>query len=488
MMSQPTKDMEQASQGQAQPGPGGDTDQRTEIVLDPKAERDSKQEQDAEHEKEDPPSPGVLQEKHSNDEGIENDDHAGVSEGDKHHQVHVGALDVERGTSAAPEDEANNADQVPDRGEKNETNSNSLTEQDEHTVSETREIDSDKNDNIKALLGRDLHHLTRPERSILYREGARCQEEGHMEGALKCYLGAITGLAEGSSFEELPKCLHAIADVYFEKKEYEKAVYFIQAEKMYYETALIDIVCVPKDTDSKAENRQNIEDGDGEHQNQQHIQGSDEETSNEKNGDPDDDLSPDAKKGQEFENLARLCLREGKLQLALDYCGKATKMYQTEYGEDHPITVAALDLFTVIYADVGKKLYSDAMQKFEKEEEVLKSERSHDVSPDNNEPELRQRFTSADDKEVNGVDRTMDEGIHQGELEPTSLEDRDDWVMTVLLMLIFFLVTVFIVIVISSIYCYNNNRTGYCAQTRGDINYWYMYGRQVIHNIRKSFR
>nr|XP_054757615.1 uncharacterized protein LOC129263734 [Lytechinus pictus]XP_054757616.1 uncharacterized protein LOC129263734 [Lytechinus pictus] len=487
MMSQPTEHMEQASHGHPQPGPGGDTDQRTEIVLDPKAIRDSKQEQDAEHGREDPPSPGVLQEKHSNDEGMENEDHAGVSESDKHHQV--GALDGERGTSAAPEDEAKDADQVPDRREKNDTNSNSTTEQEEHTVSGTKEIDSDENDNIKALLGHDLHHLARPERSILYREGARRQEKGNMEGALKCYLGAITGLAEGSSFEELPKCLHAIADVYFEKKEYEKAVYFIQAEKMYYETALIDIVSLPKDTDSKAENRQNVEDGDGEHHDQQHIEGSDKETSHKKNGDPDDDLSPGAKKGQEFENLARLCLREGKLQLALDYCGKATKMYQTEYGEDHPITVAALDLFTVIYADVGKKLYSDAMQKFEKEEEELKSERSHDVSPDNNEPELRQRFTSTDNKEVNGVeDRTIDEGVHRGELEPTSLEDRDDWVMTVLLMLIFFLATVFIVIVISSIYCYNNNRTGYCAQTRGDINYWYMYGRQVIHNIRKSFR
>lgn len=345
-------------------------------------------------------------------------------------------------------------------------------------------------DDVKAavhtLLGRDLHHLTRPERSILYQEGVKLWSSGQQDSALKCLLGAITGLTEESSFDELPKCLHAVADIYSDKKEYEKAVYFIQAEKMYYETALIDIASV---TDVPSDTRQGQADGDEDRS----------ETPNEENGeeakdDPDDDLSPDAKKGQEFENLARLCLREGKLQLALEYCGKATKLYQAVFGEDHPVTMAALDLFTVIYADVGKKLYSDAIQKFEDEEKVPEAEKSGDPESHDYQAssELRHRVNN-NMKEVgseNGGGETMGaaDTTHSGELEPTTGEEQDDWLMTVLLMLLFFLATVFIAIVISSIYCYNNSRVGYCAQTRGDINYWYMYARHVIHDVRKMFR
>ncbi|XP_003728558.1 uncharacterized protein LOC100893473 [Strongylocentrotus purpuratus] len=502
MMSEPVNpadDTDHTPLSTPQPGPGGDTGgQRSGMVPDTKdGILDSQPALDAQGEKEDPDTPVgdvEIENKKSSDGSVgEKQDNEGINEDETHHQKE-GTPDGEKGMTAVPDDGERDTDRSPDAGAGNVTRSTAGADGSDHDVSQTTEatkteIQSEKNDNIQALLDRELHYLMRPERSNLYREGSRRQEEGHLEGALACYLGAITGLSEGSTFEELPRCLHAVADIYFEHKEYEKAVYFIQAEKMYYETALIDIVSVQKDSGSKAERKPSKGEGEEQHDEQLDEEPG-EESSHDKSDDLDDDLSPDAKKGQEMENLARLCLKEGKLQLALDYCGKATKMYQTVYGEDHPVTIASLDLFTVIYADVGKKLYSDAMQKFEKEEEALKTERSHDtVSPDSTAPELRQRFTNNNGKDLNGVDEGTNEAmIHQGELEPTSLEERDDWVMTVLLMLIFFLATVFIVIVISSIYCYNNNRAGYCAQTRGDINYWYMYARQVIHNVRTSFR
>eukprot|EP00057_Strongylocentrotus_purpuratus_P023705 XP_011678179.1 PREDICTED: protein starmaker [Strongylocentrotus purpuratus] len=329
-------------------------------------------------------------------------DSEGVDEDERHLQKE-GTPDGEKGLFAAPDDGERDTDRSPDAGAGNVTRSTAGADGSDHDVSQTTEatkteIQSEKNDNIQALLDRELHYLSRPERSNLYREGSRRQEEGHLEGALACYLGAITGLSEGSTFEELPRCLHAVADIYFEHKE-----------------------C------SKAERKPSKGDGDEQHGEQ--LDGEPgEESSHDKSDELDDDLSPDAKKGQEMENLARLCLKEGKLQLALDYCGKATKMYQTVYGEDHPVTIASLDLFTVIYADVGKKLYSDAMQKFEKEEEVLKSERSHDtVSPGSTAPELRQRFTNNNSKELNGVDEgTNETTIHRGELEPTPLEERGE--------------------------------------------------------------
>jgi len=44
----------------------------------------------------------------------------------------------------------------------------------------------------------------------------------------------------GSGFLYLPQCLHQIAECYHLKDEDEKAIQFLKAEKIYYETALID--------------------------------------------------------------------------------------------------------------------------------------------------------------------------------------------------------------------------------------------------------
>ena len=44
--------------------------------------------------------------------------------------------------------------------------------------------------------------------------------------------------------------------------------------------------------------------------------------------------------------------------LALEYQGKATKLRQTLYGENHEITKKSLDFFTVIYGHVGRQQYS----------------------------------------------------------------------------------------------------------------------------------
>ena len=44
----------------------------------------------------------------------------------------------------------------------------------------------------------------------------------------------------GSGFLYLPQCLHRIAVIYHQKGEDDKAISFLKAEKIYYETALID--------------------------------------------------------------------------------------------------------------------------------------------------------------------------------------------------------------------------------------------------------
>ena len=54
-------------------------------------------------------------------------------------------------------------------------------------------------------------------------------------------------------------------------------------------------------------------------------------------------------------------------QLALEFSGKATKLYQKHYGDDHASTQRCLDLFTSVYAQVGKEEYTDKLTQYETE-------------------------------------------------------------------------------------------------------------------------
>ena len=50
-----------------------------------------------------------------------------------------------------------------------------------------------------------------------------------------------------------------------------------------------------------------------------------------------------------------------RAKLALEYQGKATKLRQQVFGDQHTVTINSLDYFTVIYAEVGKQQYTGRM-------------------------------------------------------------------------------------------------------------------------------
>lgn len=321
-------------------------------------------------------------------------------------------------------------------------------------------------------------HVTSRGKSTLYQKGDQFLKTGQVDEALKCFLESLKGLTEANTFQELPQCLHQISDIYFSKNEYEKAVYFIQAEKMYYETALIDILQFQQEVAEKRKNQTDSEKPNASDQ---------QEAENEKGKVFDKrSVSPEVAKANEFENLANLCLREGRLQLAMEYCGKATKLFREVYGDDHPRTIRALDLFTCIYADVGKKLYEDAMQKFDsnKEDSPDSSETSSGEASGLRRRRKKKVTFSAD---VLVQDEEPLRNVERSELEPTPLpQDQDDWVMTCLLMLVFFLVTILITLIGSYFYCRNNSRSPFCAELRGDMTYWYMRIRHFFHYFIKG--
>lgn len=173
-----------------------------------------------------------------------------------------------------------------------------------------------------------------------YERGVELKSCGQLESALSIFLECLGMMQECQYFAKLAQTLHHLAEIYHSLEQYDKAVEFAQAEKLFYEAVILDLhkskegnakmkpkkktVAVPDPTDSYG------------------------------------DLL--IGKADEFDRLAHLCADEKKFQLALDYCGKAVKIRQSVFGSEHPVTVGSLEYFTILYAEVGRCQYATALQ------------------------------------------------------------------------------------------------------------------------------
>ncbi|CAH1262272.1 CNST [Branchiostoma lanceolatum] len=308
--------------------------------------------------------------------------------------------------------------------------------------------------------------LDGPRRDALFEKGVQYQNRGRLEYALKCYLGCLKDLDETEGFSKLPQCLHQIADTFYRKEEYDKAVQFIQAEKMYYENALIDTSELQKSL-SEATKR-----GQGDI------------------GPPD----PRVLRAMEFENLARMCVQRKKPQLALEYCGKAVKAYQTVLGDDHPATTQCLDYFTVIYAEAGRKEYSDAMGQFQSGQEETKGQLDGTSTLQEGSSDLQQNegATAGETSEVrrrapvqgsaeNGNEEEAGQVYSEQEREVQDPQEQTDDV-TWLVLLLVFLITLVLTLVGTYLYCQSDRTSSFCSSWRSDLNYYYMSLKYKLHS------
>ena len=213
-------------------------------------------------------------------------------------------------------------------GEEKSVDEDSVNKQDEEG---SKEGDDENNSEEDLTIDNDKD-LTDLERVQLYEKGMKFKMKKSYKHALLCFLGCLKGIQQKTAFTMLPNCLQNIASIYAKFEDFPKAVQFMQAAKLYYETALIGT--------------QGDEDED--------YQTMDENA-----------IEADAKRANDYEKLSHDCLMKKNIQLALEYCGKATQLRRKVYGEEHPVTIKSLDLFTMIYAEMGKLQYSDAVKKLE---------------------------------------------------------------------------------------------------------------------------
>ncbi|XP_051578877.1 nutritionally-regulated adipose and cardiac enriched protein homolog isoform X1 [Myxocyprinus asiaticus] len=175
-------------------------------------------------------------------------------------------------------------------------------------------------------------------REGLFELGRQLQQEGDSQAALHCFLSCLLGLTQVQSFHSLPNCLHQIAELYIDEKNYGKALQFIQAEKMFYEVALIELTSLHRSTGCREDK----------------SLGTSGCLSQE-------ELSEQTSQAQDLERLAQLCIMSKRPHLALEYSGKATKIHQRAFGNNHPITARSLELLATVYAEIGKTEYTDSL-------------------------------------------------------------------------------------------------------------------------------
>ena len=193
----------------------------------------------------------------------------------------------------------------------------------------------DEETGVDSFCLEEEQELTDEERVQLYDKGMRFKMKQSYKHALLCFLGCIKGIQQDTKFSFLPNCLQNIASIYAKFEDFPKAVQFMQAAKLYYETALIGT-----QADEEEESYKTMD---------------------------DNAVKSDAKRANEYEKLSHDCLLEKNVPLALEYCGKATQLRRKVYGENHPVTIKSLDLFTMIYAEMGKMQYSDAVKKLDEQ-------------------------------------------------------------------------------------------------------------------------
>ncbi|PVD26022.1 hypothetical protein C0Q70_13690 [Pomacea canaliculata] len=192
----------------------------------------------------------------------------------------------------------------------------------------------------KTSLG-DKSALDAEGRNQLFAQGVMLDRQGKKEEALKHYLNCLFGLSRETRFVLLPQCLRNIAEIYYEMQEYDKAIHFIQAEKLYYENALINTEEIQKKLDEMQLTKRKEEPTTEVH-----------------------DLTAEVLRAEEFEHLAKLCMDHKQPQLAMEYAGKCSQMRQQVLGEHHPKTKESLDLFASLYAEAGKQQYIDSLEAF----------------------------------------------------------------------------------------------------------------------------
>lgn len=319
---------------------------------------------------------------------------------------------------------------------------------DENSNKDTYESDLD--------LG-DTSRYNKEQRNQLFQRGLHLETAKRPGQALQCYLGCLRGLRHDSDFVLLPQCLHSIADIYRGQGNYESAIQFAQAEKLFYETALIET----KDIQEKLE-----------------------EISASEDNSPTQDLNKlnmEAMRAEEYEHLAKLCLDKKQPHLALEYAGKCTKIRQQIYGDSHEKSCSSLDMFANIYAEVGKAQYSDSIDLLTKN--PVQASESEPVSI------LRQRNVETKDTST-AVDSDREKKqvrFHESVEESIKVRENEEFASMTIMLIVLAILFVILASMGMWLYC-SIHKDEMCQSISTHLHQWLRHIQFNLRSLTSTFK
>ncbi len=182
----------------------------------------------------------------------------------------------------------------------------------------------------------------------LFEQGLELKLYGDVERALPCFLDCLKGMQHCQYFAKLPQTLHHLGELYNALGDSEKALEFVQAEKLFYEAVVVSSKTDAKESSSRTKRKL--------------FSKRRSTKSNSSGSNPAEYGNLLIKKAVEYEMLARMCAEERNYDLAVDYSGKAAKLRRSVYGDDHPDTITSMETFSLMYAEMGRSEYSAALQ------------------------------------------------------------------------------------------------------------------------------
>ena len=181
----------------------------------------------------------------------------------------------------------------------------------------------------------------------LFDQGLELKICGEIERALSCFLDCLKGMQECQYFAKLPQTLHHLGELYNSLGNMDYALEFAQAEKLFYEAVVVSSSSesTPKERPTRTKRRPFGK----------------RRSTKSSGSNPAEYGALLIKKATEYEMLAKMCAREKNFDLALDYSGKAAKLKRSVYGPEHPDTIATMESFSLLYAEVGRAEYTAAL-------------------------------------------------------------------------------------------------------------------------------
>lgn len=177
----------------------------------------------------------------------------------------------------------------------------------------------------------------------LFQRALELKIEGDLEQSLSYFLECLKGMQECQFFAKLPQTLHHLGNLCQSMNRYEEAIEYAKAEKLFYEAIIIQ-------SDSRT--------GEGRKPKTKRRPFSKKpKPSASVESNPAEYGNLLIKKSEEFDSLARISMKENNMELALNYSGKAATLRQAVFGHGHPLTVASLEQFSKVYAEMGRNEY-----------------------------------------------------------------------------------------------------------------------------------